>query len=254
LFVSSLAAAGPAVAGRPLTEQDPPQPVSDYGRSKLAAEQDLLRMADQLPIQVVRPPSVFGDSDRYMLPLFRLAKTGFVILAGDAVPGYSFIHVDDLARALLHVSQCHNVYLRARCNAADHPDPPDKPNPGLVYLAQDPPMSFVDVATVISDTVGGGKLRTIHIPASLCWSLAAVNSLGAKALGLRPLLNVDKMREAMAGGWICNPHRLIDELGFDFPQTLEERIRETALSYQRQGWECTSRFAEETKSSRHAPP
>src|SRR5262245_3824487 len=34
LYVSSLAAAGPAIAGRPRVESDPAAPVSNYGRSK----------------------------------------------------------------------------------------------------------------------------------------------------------------------------------------------------------------------------
>ena len=39
VHVSSLAAAGPSTADRPLTETDEPHPVSHYGRSKLAGEQ-----------------------------------------------------------------------------------------------------------------------------------------------------------------------------------------------------------------------
>src|ERR687888_1898301 len=38
VLCSSLAAAGPAREGRPLTEQDPPTPIGPYGESKLAAE------------------------------------------------------------------------------------------------------------------------------------------------------------------------------------------------------------------------
>ena len=38
VFVSSIAAAGPSGAGRPVVETDVPRPVSAYGRSKLAAE------------------------------------------------------------------------------------------------------------------------------------------------------------------------------------------------------------------------
>src|SRR5207245_553823 len=38
VYVSTLAAGGPTVAGRPIDEQRPPAPVTDYGRSKLAGE------------------------------------------------------------------------------------------------------------------------------------------------------------------------------------------------------------------------
>src|SRR5512137_826456 len=39
VLVSSLAAAGPSRPGHPRTEDQAPAPVSDYGRSKLAAEE-----------------------------------------------------------------------------------------------------------------------------------------------------------------------------------------------------------------------
>ncbi|MGH7539078.1 MAG: NAD-dependent epimerase/dehydratase family protein, partial [Gemmatimonadales bacterium] len=38
VYVSSLAAAGPTLPGRPIDETRPAAPVTDYGRSKLAAE------------------------------------------------------------------------------------------------------------------------------------------------------------------------------------------------------------------------
>ncbi len=239
LFVSSLAAAGPAVRGRPRTERDPPAPVSAYGRSKLAAEEGLRRMAGELPIQVVRPPSVFGDSDRYTLPLFKSAKAGWVFLAGGE-HSYSFIHVDDLARALLHVSTCDAVRVQPldesgnsgqqdhACTAAS--------NPGTVHLAQDPAMSFAEIASVIRESIGRDGVRSLHVPAMFCWALAATNSIGGRALRRRPLLNLDKMREAMAGAWISDNRRLTEELGFEFQVSLHARIRETAESYQEKGW------------------
>ena len=48
--------------------------MSRYGRSKLAAEDALRRMADELPIQIVRPSAVFGESDIYMLSLFNVVR------------------------------------------------------------------------------------------------------------------------------------------------------------------------------------
>src|SRR6266508_2168624 len=40
VLISSLAAAGPSPDGRPVRDTDVPRPVSDYGRSKLLAEEE----------------------------------------------------------------------------------------------------------------------------------------------------------------------------------------------------------------------
>jgi UDP-glucose 4-epimerase len=70
--------------------------LSMYGASKAAAE-DLVA-ASGLDWVTVRPPAVYGPGDQEMLDLYRLAAKGFAV----APPGrVSFLHVDDLATALL---------------------------------------------------------------------------------------------------------------------------------------------------------
>ena len=59
VLVSSLAAAGPTTPGHPIDETRHPAPVTDYGRSKLAAE--VLVRAMPFPWTIVRPPVVYGE-------------------------------------------------------------------------------------------------------------------------------------------------------------------------------------------------
>jgi len=59
VLVSSLAAAGPTVPGKPIDETRPPSPVTPYGQSKLAAEGLVRAMAGSWTI--VRPPTVYGE-------------------------------------------------------------------------------------------------------------------------------------------------------------------------------------------------
>ena len=229
LFVSSLAAAGPAADGQPLSEGAVPSPISDYGRSKWEAEKILLDFSDKLPIQIVRPPSVMGDSDPYMLGLFKAAKAGWVFLPGSTAYRYSMIHVDDLVRAILHVAQSAGMRL-------SHDPAQPGTNPGLVHLAQDPPLTFVQTAQVVHEMFRRGDVRTAFVPKSLCWLIAAANSTAARAFRYRALINLDKMREGMAGEWMADSTRLTKGLGFAFPLPLEERIRQTAKGYQEKGW------------------
>ncbi len=83
VIVSSLAAAGPSKRDRPRTEADPPAPVSNYGRSKLAGELAAEARAGDLPITIVRPPIVLGEGDTMSLALFQMiAKSGIHVVAG----------------------------------------------------------------------------------------------------------------------------------------------------------------------------
>ena len=102
IVTSSLAAAGPAPAGRLRRESDPPQPVSHYGRSKRAGEVAAKSFASQLPVTIVRPPIVFGQDDRDMLQMFRLiAIFGLHLVPGLGRRKVSLIHAADLAEALI---------------------------------------------------------------------------------------------------------------------------------------------------------
>src|SRR5215213_414799 len=74
VLVSSLAAAGPAVAlERPVREDDRSRPIEGYGRSKLEAETAARLYEDRLPVTIVRPAAVYGPRDRDFLRAFRLA-------------------------------------------------------------------------------------------------------------------------------------------------------------------------------------
>src|ERR1019366_1591842 len=60
LYVSSQAAAGPAVRTPPITEADPRRPIAWYGSSKSESEEVIKGYAGGLAVTIVRPSSVSG--------------------------------------------------------------------------------------------------------------------------------------------------------------------------------------------------
>jgi nucleoside-diphosphate-sugar epimerase len=63
IFISSIKACGEwSFPGQPLTPRDPCQPLDAYGRSKLAAEQELTRLAGDsgMDLVIIRPPLIHG--------------------------------------------------------------------------------------------------------------------------------------------------------------------------------------------------
>lgn len=102
VLVSSQAVAGPAADPRePVTEDDPPRPVSLYAQSKLEAEELTRSYADRIPITIVRPSTVFGPRDIDVLGVFRSAK----LRVAAHLPGpdryVSIVYVKDLTAGIL---------------------------------------------------------------------------------------------------------------------------------------------------------
>src|SRR5437879_2703298 len=124
-----------------------PAPVTDYGRSKLAAE--VLVRAMPLSWTIVRPPVVYGEWDRATLKVFQLARRGVVPVFGDGSQELSVIHAADLARSLIAAAvsprAAGHVYFAAHPSittrrafvmeagrALGRPRPPVIPDPPLV--------------------------------------------------------------------------------------------------------------------------
>jgi nucleoside-diphosphate-sugar epimerase len=216
LFVSSQAASGPSVDGRPVEERDPPRPVSAYGASKLEAERIVLAAADRLPVTVIRPPAVYGPRDAAIFKVFRAAALHVrpVLKRGGR---FSLVHIDDLTSAI------HGALARDQAV-------------GEVFFASEPDATDYETMGVLI----GRALGTWTVPFSIpAFALRAI-ALGAEAVGgmtgRPPILTREKLREITAGDWICSSAKIRQRLGWAPRVPLEEGIRATADWYRRAGW------------------
>lgn len=226
VLVSSQAAAGPSTAERPRNEADPPQPVSNYGRSKLAGEQAARPFSHAAPITIVRPPVVFGPGDRDGLALFQAIKrTGLHVIPNKQGLPLSLIHATDLADALLLTAERGE---RLEYGAA-------RPDVGL-YFAADPTISSYAQMGQLAALAMGVPVRVIKLRR---WPfiLPALVMEGVGRLRNKPaLISLDKLREASQAGWVCSPAKAQRQLGFQVAAPLAERYRQTAEWYRANGW------------------
>jgi nucleoside-diphosphate-sugar epimerase len=231
VVVSSLAAAGPSPRGRPRTESDPPRPVSHYGRSKRAGEKAAEELADRVPITIVRPPVVFGETDTATLPMFKaVAGWGIHLVPGYVPRSLSLIHAADLARALILVS--------ARGSRLPPSGQKDEASnaPGYYFAACDEHPTHYQLGRLIGSALGRRRTWTIPFGGPIVWLVGGVGEMVGKARGSQVVFNLDKAREATAGSWVCSPNKARDELGFSVQVPLANRLRQTAEWYRKEGW------------------
>lgn len=102
VFLSSVRAqTGPSAPGV-VTEESPAAPESDYGRSKLAAEEGLAGL--DIDWVALRPVLVYGPGVRgNMAGLLRLARTPWPLPLGGVTAGRSLLAVENLATAVAAV-------------------------------------------------------------------------------------------------------------------------------------------------------
>ena len=214
VLVSSLAAGGPSERGRPLEGDEPPRPVSQYGHSKLAAEQVVRN--GSLPWAIVRPPVVYGPRDREVLKVFRLVRTGIAPVFGDGRQEISTIYALDLAAALRAVAVT--------------------PSATGIYFACDPAWT---TTTGLVEEVGravGKRVRTVSVPQPLARAVLGVTGFTARLAGQATLLTPDKANEFFAPAWTGDPARLTRDTGWTAEYNLASGIRATAQWYREAGW------------------
>jgi nucleoside-diphosphate-sugar epimerase len=208
IHVSSISAAGPSEKGRALTEDDPNRPVSDYGRSKLEAEEAVREFGQKLPFVIIRPPNVIGPRQKELLEAIRLAKKRIKPLVGTGEPQTSLCYVRDVVEALI---------LAAECPEAD----------GHTYFLADPrPYAWTEITDAIEEALGIRRIL-IRVPYRAQLLVASVSEAVARLTRRKPALTRTSVRAARKYYWIYDGSRIKKDLGFEPRTSLKEAIRET---------------------------
>ena len=219
VHVSSLAAAGPSPADRPLTEADEPRPISHYGRSKLAGEQAVRQSPLCERTLIVRPPVVYGPGDRDVLQMLRTVARGWMAQIGTAPRRFSHIYVGDLVDGLIVAADCIAPSVGGE----------------LFYMAHATPVTWGEFGNVAARLMGR-RMRTVAIPETAAYVLGMCAEWWSGLTGTPGILSRDKVREACCAGWVCDPGRARRELGFSADTTLEMGLRRTINWYKEAGW------------------
>jgi nucleoside-diphosphate-sugar epimerase len=202
--------------GRAVDEEDPDEPISDYGRSKLAAEEIVRGFGERFPFVIVRPPNIIGPRQRELWEAIRLVKKRIKPAFGRRESRTSLCYVGDVVEALI---------LAVERTQAD----------GRTYfLAYPRPYAWSEIIAAVQDSLGI-RFVPLRIPYPVQWLTAAASEGVARLTGRMPRLTRMSIRAARKYSWIYDGSRIKTELGFEPRTGLQDAIRETIRWYRAHG-------------------
>ena len=215
VHISSIAAAGPALREKPASGGDAPQPVSEYGKSKLAGEMEV-RDHCHADYVILRPPPVYGPRDGELLRLFRAVKSHLLPRLSRA-QAFSLVFVRDLAEAVV--------------TCLTHPAAAGK----TYFVASREVVTARTLAEEIASQMNVWTLP-LPLPTALLWPMCLAQELASRLTGKPNVLSLQKFAELRAPGWVCAPERLERETGCICATTLKAGISETLSWYREHNW------------------
>jgi nucleoside-diphosphate-sugar epimerase len=214
VYVSSIAAAGPSLAGEIQDETRTPAPTSEYGRTKLKGEETITELWDRLNATIIRPPNVYGPRQQETELLIKLMQKRIVPLLKHDQKTTSLIYVKDLIKGMIQASQAAIA------------------NRKIYYLTDERPYSWKEVILTIKKYVLGGSLYFPlyeDIICSAAWLTDALKSLHL----VQSYFGRRAWRAMVQTSWLFSSAKATKEFAFTPDYSLDEGIEETVTYYKR---------------------
>lgn len=206
VLVSSLAARGP----------DRPEPeLSPYGRSKRDAERVAAGFADAIDVTALRVAGVYGPRDTDLLPLFRMARHGVLLLPsrrGRVQP----VFATDVAE------------LVARCVSRPI-------GFGPWPVAESRSYAWSELAGYLGAALGR-RVRAMHAPAAVFLGAAGVSEAVARLRRHAAVLDRRRALDLARHSYTCDVSATEQVSDWRARVGLADGLARTARWYRRHGW------------------
>jgi nucleoside-diphosphate-sugar epimerase len=187
VFISSIKVNGEATAkGRPFTATDAPAPESDYGRTKLEAEEGLQALSESMAMEVVivRSPLVYGPGMKGSFrALVRLAQRGVPLPFASIDNRRSMVYLENLTDLIVTV--------------ANHPDAA-----GRTFMVADRKSPSTPELVRLIATVTGSSTLLLPFPPALLELAGAITGKRELVNRLTRSLEVDISETSRCLGWV----------------------------------------------------
>ena len=217
VYISSMAAAGPPLDGRPKKESDLCNPITPYGESKWEGEIETMKYKDQFPVTIIRPPAIYGPRDRGMFTYFKLASKGFYPLIGKGDSFVNIISVFDLVEGIIA--------------AAEEP----KAAGEVFFLAEKKIYSWREAGQIITFACGKAG-RPLRIPTWILSAAAETNQFVSNLFGRPALISRWKALDLSQKLWTCDVSKAEKTFGYQTRYPLPDGAQVTYDWYKKMEW------------------
>lgn len=217
VHISSQTAVGPGKGMTPVDESTPPHPLTTYGKSKLASEQEVLKFKDKLPVTILRVSAVYGPRDSATFDYFKSAYRGLELLIGFRETYVSLLHSSDLVSGIILAGES------------------EKANGQIYFLGSDQYYTWNEIGFV-TRTILNKKLIRVRVPKPLVFVIAGISHTVSKFKKKPSVLNFEKAYDLIQDNWCCDITKAKTELGYKQEVTLTDGIKETVQWYLDNKW------------------
>ncbi|MCU0425113.1 MAG: NAD-dependent epimerase/dehydratase family protein [Candidatus Kapabacteria bacterium] len=219
LHLSSLTVCGPAQSlDRPIVESDPCKPLTAYGESKKAAEDEVNALRDVMPVTIIRAPAIYGQRDTAIFDYFKAVNQGIAALIGFDDKRLSLIHAEDLARGI--------------ADAVESP----KAVGETYFLADEPFYSWVEITDVTKAALQKKNVLTLRLPHGIVMGVAGVSEFFGKFSSKPPVFNYEKGIDFVQKYWIGSVEKAKRDFGYASELGIERGIPKTIAWYKENKW------------------
>ncbi len=218
LYVSSLTAVGPAKSlSDPVDENTECSPITQYGKSKLEGEKEVLNFKDIFPVTIVRLPAVYGPRDTALVDMFKIVYKGIAPIIGFNDKYLSLLHSDDVAEG---------IFLAATSNDSSGE---------IFFISSEEYYSWENLIDCMKKVIGKKAIK-VRIPETLAYISGFFSEFIGNLTGKTPVFNLEKAKDFVQKYWVCSPKKAMEILGFRQKIKPEVGFKQTFEWYLQNGW------------------
>ncbi|MCK4533722.1 NAD-dependent epimerase/dehydratase family protein [bacterium] len=208
VYLSSQAASGPAArADNLVRENDCPRPITDYGKSKLKGEEEILNFKNKVPFVILRPCPVYGPREKGIYKYFKMAKWGIIPVLGREKRYVNLCYIKDLVAGSILAAE-------------------NEKSRGKIYFIGDGRIySWSQIGGIISKSLNVKGIKIV-IPEKLLSIVSFFNGGISKITQKPAVVNSQKVLEMKQKYWLFDISQIKEDLGFlpKFPLSIGAKL------------------------------